>query len=327
MMKREIIFVFSFLLVVGMVGFVIGEMIENSGGAYDVEIYVEEGWNIVAGTIPERNAISLNSEIKLSDIKATWYYSPIQKKYLQVHPNPDYDNLAKDNDDYVLTNAMWLYSDKSGSLRYSTLGDYLHIVKDNSNNEIEYNINRRKLYGGWNFIVFTPNMVNKRIRDIKGTCDIEKLYAWSKGRRWDSASNVDEEILDTGTDFNVGNGILFKITSDCDMDIDRGGTDSPPGLPGNEISGDYDVDCRDSDGGLDYFNKGIATYGKFDYVDSCGNPGTVNVGTPQEYTIIEGDVIEYACYGINGDSRCSTSSCKFIQYNCPNGCKDGACIE
>ncbi|MBI5803148.1 hypothetical protein HY448_00480 [Candidatus Pacearchaeota archaeon] len=95
----------------------------------------------------------------------------------------------------------------------------------------------------------------------------------------------------------------------------------------NFVSAQEEYSCIDTDNGLDYYTQGNVTYGKYDYKDHCGSPGVVNAGTSQEYTIVEGDLLEYACYGSDNDKRCTDTACRFIKYNCPNGCRDGACLK
>lgn len=77
-----------------------------------------------------------------------------------------------------------------------------------------------------------------------------------------------------------------------------------------EDADDYivDKDCIDSDGGKDYYEKGILTDNKgYTYEDYCTNDNpTVNL-------------LERFCAADGTKSS--------IGYLCPNGCEDGACIE
>ncbi|NIO44390.1 MAG: hypothetical protein GTN36_02445 [Candidatus Aenigmarchaeota archaeon] len=69
-----------------------------------------------------------------------------------------------------------------------------------------------------------------------------------------------------------------------------------------------DVACKDSDGGINYYVKGTKS-------DKCGASATdvcVNENLLLEYTCLENNPNECG-YGFN--------------YNCPYGCKDGACIQ
>jgi hypothetical protein len=217
-MKKLLIGLILGLVLVGV--FVSATMSRQSEGSYHVSINLHKGWNLVAGTIPEEGILP-NSEIKLSDISVVWYYSPIQKKYFQVHPNID-DDMENDNDDYVLSNAMWVYSDKSGLFKYSTLGDYRHFVA-----EEEYSANKFKLYGGWNFIVITPEIVGSKLADIEGSCNVQTSCGWdnrgSEGE-WDCNDGVNVMLPNS-----AGLGIAVKVSSDCTM---GSSTTSPPTLPG-----------------------------------------------------------------------------------------------
>lgn len=67
--------------------------------------------------------------------------------------------------------------------------------------------------------------------------------------------------------------------------------------------------CKDSDNGIDYYFKG-SLQGRFNDNTQITN----NSDTCQSAT----QLLEYYC---NGRMR------QYAYYNCPNGCKDGACIS
>ena len=151
---------------------------ESMSGAYIMNVEVEEGWNIIAGTMPTEGILS-TSEIQPADISATWYYSPTQKKYIRIYPNPEFSEIEKEDEDKVLTSAMWIYSNKAGMMRYSTLEDYMPL-------------SNRQLYPGWNFVTVTIDMYNGKYHpvegypgeyfswdSIKGTCRYEKILFWN----------------------------------------------------------------------------------------------------------------------------------------------------
>tara|TARA_Y100000310_G_C20534320_1_gene740088 strand:- start:147 stop:1106 length:960 start_codon:yes stop_codon:yes gene_type:complete len=319
-MKQKIISSVAILSLLSLAVFVSATMNLNSNGSYDVEIQVREGWNIIAATLPTEG-IAPDSEIQLGDIKAAWLYttkfgelSP-SGEYVRAYPNPDMDRINQADDTEMIRNAMWIYVEKNGILKYNTLETYKML-------------DSRNLWEGWNFFTITPDIIGNSLWEVKGTCNFEDIYAWDvEDKRWSDDINQLERI--NGNQI-AGMGIVVKVSNDCHLSSSDTQTDddtNPPGLPpGTTPQDSYDTECVDTDGGIDYYTKGATYYGKYDYVESCGRPGTVNAGTPQEYTIVEGDLLEHACYGPDNDKRCSTSACRFIQYHCPNGCKDGACI-
>ncbi len=65
--------------------------------------------------------------------------------------------------------------------------------------------------------------------------------------------------------------------------------------------------CSDSDNGLNYYEKGKVTAGKFYKNDFCGI-----------YDFNQNQLFEWTC---------ENNEFKFKAYTCPNGCKDGACIK
>ena len=302
-MNKKIILSISLIVLIGLVVFVSASMTLKSNGTYDVETSISKGWNLIAATIPEQGILE-DSEIQLEDIKAAWFYttkfgelSPTGE-YVRAYPNFDEKRFNQADDTEMIRNAMWVYSDKSGILKYNTLENYKEL-------------DSRNLWRGWNFVTITPDMVGKSLNEIKGSCNVEKVYGWnnqeiSGGGNWDSISltyKFGENV--------VSKGILIKVSSNCNLGTSTDGT-NPPGLP----SGD---ECIDSDNGKNYYikgtTKGIDPNGvAFDFVDGCEASNT--------------EVHEYYCKEPNPQGTYFEQlNNDWINYKCPNGCQDGACIE
>jgi hypothetical protein len=205
---------FSFLLLIGTIVLVSAATMElGTNSDYEVEIYLQSGWNLIAGSIIE-DGILEGSEIGLGDIEAMWYYSPLQKKYLEVYPNTDWEKITSDGQDFVITSAMWIYVSKSGTLRYSTIEDYLPLEN-------------RELKSGWNLVSMNPDMIESpefedlAFEDITGTCDVEKSYIFFDGN-WVlfDYPEMDSTLL--------GRGIAIKVSGDCNLGRTNGGNISPP---------------------------------------------------------------------------------------------------
>ena len=119
------------------------------------------------------------------------------------------------DDDVVLTSAMWVYSEKTGILKYSTLEDYMPL-------------SFRKFSTGWNFFTITPDIAGKTPSDVKGTCNFEKIYGYDPTIR-------DWVIFPLDEDFYkdiVGVGLVIKATNDCTLGLVEGnGNNVPPPIP------------------------------------------------------------------------------------------------
>ncbi len=207
------------MLLVGFAVFVSAYMTGQGNGPYNVELELNEGWNIIAGTLP-KDGISSNSEIQASDIRAMWYYSPTQKKYILVYPKADLESLQKEDEDIYLTSAMWIYSNKAGIIKYSTLEDYAPLEN-------------RQLYSGYNFVTITPDMDGKSLNDFKGNCEINKAYLWDvQNQQWGTILNLldDKNILQK--EAGAGYGFIVKVLNDCSLSSAvNGGTITPPSIP------------------------------------------------------------------------------------------------
>jgi len=314
--------------------FVSATMISQPDGNYEVSINLREGWNIIAGTVPE-DAILSTSEIQLSDIKAMWYYSPKTNEYIRVYPNPETSKLQQADDDIVLTSAMWIYSEKSGTLKYDTLEDYPPLEN-------------RQLFAGYNFLTISEDMtidVNTAspeeeeqytLNNLKGNCNFEKVYHFEQSIQEWSPNLANDDFMDEELNSDIaGLGILVKVSSDCNLGkINEGEDTTPPQIPGG-TSGSGD--CTDSDGGMNYGTRGQNTGLYTDPLtneernenvrDVClGDPETsqsdidyyLERGFISESQATNDDVlIEYYCVG---------NSIELNNYECPNGCSNGACL-
>jgi len=310
-MKQKIILTTFFLTILSLSVFVSATMTSKQNGNYEVSIGLSKGWNIVAGTALEQG-ISSDSEIKLSDIKAMWYYSPVLKKYYQIYPNNELDDLSVEegrqlDEDVILTSAMWIYTDKAGTLKYDTLEDYPLLEN-------------RQLFGGYNFMTITPDMDGNSINEIKGECNIIESYGFdTSSQKWVSLSQNNK--LDTNS---AGMGVLLKISNDCTLRVVEPSA-NPPGLPTNNPSGG----CTDSDGGIDLSVKGTLTLITGDRTttasDNCAYDNTPDDPTSVRYIENETCSAGNNCY--IQELSCNYGGEDYSQsFACPNGCKNGACI-
>tara|TARA_Y100000034_G_C6866659_1_gene395108 strand:+ start:185 stop:1273 length:1089 start_codon:yes stop_codon:yes gene_type:complete len=290
-MEKKLFFL-TLIFLIGIIGVVSATMISQPDGNYEVSIDLREGWNIIAGTVPE-DAILPDSEIQLSDIKAMWYYSPKSNEYIRVYPNPETTKLQQADDDIVLTSAMWIYTEKSGTLKYDTLEDYPDL--DN-----------RQLYAGWNFMSVTPDMKDKFLKDIEGDCQIESAFSYDiTGQTWTGFSSTDQYF----GDYDIGRGIVIKVVDNCKFNSSFAHQDSEnadvPDFPDS-----YGLNCSDSDNGKDYFTKGEITKGSNIGSDECNTNG--------QFGSNPNLLREYFCNNDEIDAE---------WYACPGSCEDGKCVD
>src|SRR3989344_4860674 len=134
-----------------------------------VAIPLSKGWNLVSGFTSIENIYG--ADIQGSNIKAIYAYIAPAQQYIRMYPKPEVDKLRSltstynFDDDIIAASALWVYSDKDGTLGYNF---------DISPPPFE-NI---PIYKGWNFAPITPEMIGKHLQDIKGNCDITKVAVW-----------------------------------------------------------------------------------------------------------------------------------------------------
>ncbi len=210
-MNKRVVFIFLFLILSSSLTVAATMVADNE--KYTITVELNKGWNLIPAILPDKGILP-DSQIKSSDIKVVWYYSPIQKKYLQVYPNMD-KGFANEDDDFVLTNAFWVYSNKADTLVYSTLEDYPPIGD-------------RQLFSGWNLVSMTPDLVegpqnpDLTLEEIKGNCNIIKEFYFFDGQ-WVlfNMPEMDSTLL--------GKGMAIKVTDNCKLG--KKGISNPPQLP------------------------------------------------------------------------------------------------
>ena len=254
-MNKKIILSISLIVLIGLVvvSAVTSEITKS-------EIRVEKGWNLVNLYVIEDifdvtlgNNENYQNYLDNLGLKAAFVYDNKNKKYIRLYPNKeinkvnDFINNIQDPSEPII-DSMWVYMKESKTITFD---------------EYDLSYNSASLVSSWNFISITPDMVGRSLNEIKGSCDIEKVYGWnnqeiSGGGNWDSISltyKFGENV--------VSRGILIKVSSNCNLGTSTDGT-NPPVLP----SGDTDTS---------YFPKTIGTYVKSDIedfqpgiADTCG---------------------------------------------------------
>jgi hypothetical protein len=195
------------VVLVSLTVFVSAVSTHKQEGGYDIEIYVEEGWNLVHAILPQYDIISFDGEIQISDIKTVFYYSPIKNKYIEFYPSFSQSELSeRENNDGLLMNSFWIYTTKAGYLKYITPSGYPEQPEDGFYQEV---------FRGWNFVSIIPEMIGKTLEDIKGNCDIENAYQWVlKEKRW---GKIPKENVFLEHKSPSGIGMIIKVTNDCTL--------------------------------------------------------------------------------------------------------------
>lgn len=224
-MNRKIILLISLVLLVGLVGIVFAQP-KGYEQEYGAAIY--KGWNLIYGfTIPEQ----LQSFDK-SHIKAIYVFMPMTQEYVRFYPNPEEQKLEKiisslGNDEFNPSiTALWVYSDATveGSLNGIPHATEYWIERQ----PLPYNTN--PLYKGWNFIAITTDMLEKSINQIKGDCNIERVYYWSPADQdWtDFMPHLEYQKIQNG---QIGQGFVFRVSNNCKLGTSGGTIPSVPNLP------------------------------------------------------------------------------------------------
>ncbi len=237
-MKQKIILSIAILSLLSLAVFVSATMSPNTWPGrsdivgYETSIPVIKGWNLVPAVFYMNEAILPTSDIWKEDISAMWYYSTNTNKYFQLHPEMDLAEaemndeqvVQTDYDNYVMTSGVWMYSEKSGTLKYNMfVSNYDYM-------------NKRNLVKGYNFVVITPSMVNAGnvtpestiyVDDFKGTCNILKAYVWDiEHQRWEDITSQDQF-------YSQADGMIWviKVADNCKLNAGGSSGSSGTGFP------------------------------------------------------------------------------------------------
>ncbi|MBI4439088.1 hypothetical protein HY640_04105 [Candidatus Woesearchaeota archaeon] len=93
--------------------------------------------------------------------------------------------------------SVWVYSPKACVAQGS--------VWDWGDNDV-------RLKAGWNFLPTTNKMIGHPIEEFEGSCYLKKAYMYDRG--W---KNVQGGVILQADD--LGQGIVVKVASDCDLDF------------------------------------------------------------------------------------------------------------
>lgn len=182
-------------------------------------VYLNEGWNLVTNFIQPSQITGGN--IAQSNIKAVYAFVPTTQQYARTYPNPSQSDIAllqSIDDDIIEQNAFWVYTDKAGTLTYTSTASPATRVEE------------RNLYAGWNFVGVGTDMVESpaypemTLEDISGNCNVQKAYAFIQGQ-WVTITPFPME------DTLVNSGILVKVSNNCQLGMAAQTPPAPPATP------------------------------------------------------------------------------------------------
>ena len=201
-MNKGIILIIGLGVLIGLVGYVLAD---NFNIKYKVA--VDEGWNLLQGFVTPD--LIIGGEITSQDVAAVYAYLPNEHKYARVYPNPE----VKVDDEELLNSAFWVYLKKSGWIEYNVEEEWAHA-------------NNRKMVAGWNFVGATSDIFRLKVKEWKGTCNVEKIAGYQRG--WGVVdTNVDERTL-ADQEQDLGRGMIVKVSSDCTLKANNENNVAPP---------------------------------------------------------------------------------------------------
>lgn len=191
---------------------------------YDVSVNIEKGWNLIS--FPGGLDFKLDgSNFKDGELKYGYLYSILDGKYIPVYKDHVYTQdreLSQDLNDYMnkynpssnlewirLSGPIfWIFSEKEGNLKYE------HVFIDDF----------YKFHDGVNVISATPDVIHKILTSDFGDCVVEDILKINPlNNKW-----ID---WDTDRELETGQGVVFIVEDECDLNKVDETEIKPPSIP------------------------------------------------------------------------------------------------
>lgn len=232
-MKKEVlIFGIVSLIVLGVLVSAYGYDQNNN----EIRLRIEKGWNLIPTSSSELQ--KGESFIKWSDLKYGFVYDRQNNKYiLAMQDGKDLTSgkpPASFTANWLMTSSIWVYSEKEGDF----------VIKWDPNIDGQ-KTSDYELIKGWNFVWINPEFTDNSLNDMKGNCDLNKIYLWdASSQEWSTEGESQEIALQAKFSQNVvGQGMVVKVSNDCNFGSSNEGITNPPQLPeGSSAKGDYIVE-------------------------------------------------------------------------------------
>ena len=188
------------------------------------DVRVNEGWNLLQGLADPGWIVEGPGLVSRENIKVVFGLHPATKEYVRFFPSPEKEKIdALGN---IPRMTYWVFSERGGMLKYST------AQYSETRNELTF-----QRTAGWNIVSIIPEMFvgepyaggTFSWNSIKGTCDIQKVYAWNpEAQNWMPIS-----VNQKSNDFNdfLGMGMVVKMGQMCQLARPFEYNMKPPRLP------------------------------------------------------------------------------------------------
>ncbi len=191
---------------------------------YDVSLQIKEGWNFIS--FPAGLDFKLDgSSFKDGELKYGYLYSILDNQYIPVYKDHVYTqdrelspeleaymnkyNPSSDLDWIKLSGSIfWIYSEKEGTITYE------HGFVDDF----------YKFHDGVNVISATPIVIQKILTSNFGDCVVEDILKINpSNNKW-----ID---WDTDKELETGQGVVFIVYDECDLNKLDESEITPPLIP------------------------------------------------------------------------------------------------
>lgn len=191
----------------------------------------KKGWNLI--TFDYWDPLLITGELKYAYI-----FDPLLQRYAGGDiSDPDSINTKNFRDAIKIISGHNTDVNRRDYLGFSLFvyleNDVNHIIGKNLNGGLETPANSLYLFRGWNFIANLKEFMGKSFNDFKGSCTIERAYAFDNSQnKW---VNIDflmsEDDFDGGYN-EIGMGIIVKVSETCSFKFTQNSIPPPvPSIP------------------------------------------------------------------------------------------------
>lgn len=203
-MKKFIGFIIAFVLLPAGVLFAQSFVLEDNPKSF------QKGWNLI--TMDYYGPLLRTEALK---------YAYIFDKTAQRYVGGDIYGNASSMLDFTEAMDSMYDVNEGGHLGGQSFFVYLEhdlhgMIGDIVHGGLEDSVNKINLSAGWNFISNIEEFQGKNFNDFKGTCSVERAFAYdnARGKWFDVSSLISENSFPEGVD-GIGIGLAVNVTQNC----------------------------------------------------------------------------------------------------------------
>jgi hypothetical protein len=187
-----------------------------NSGQNAAKIHISKGWNVIS--IPGNAVLGQGNctQDQLKQWAFFWWY-PAWGRYITLDEANTLDPSIKDE---ILKMSLWAHAPEKCYLEYRLFDDYYNIS------------DLPAIHDDWNMVMFTNDMVGKKINDFSNNCNLLGSFRWDGVKQ--SWYQIDHNMIISSNE--LGDGWVTKSSNQCSL-VHSVQPLTPPAFPTGWIIG------------------------------------------------------------------------------------------